>query len=69
MMRAVNRKEAEKIADKLGLMLTVGDGRTFYATNEDETEIWEFNSAKERAESISRNNNYWNTYILEILVG
>lgn len=50
MKKPINAREAEKLMKKLGLCFG-GDGRTFYATNEDETEVWEFDSKKERDDS------------------
>ena len=43
----ITAKQAERIMNKLG-MCYGSDGRTFYATNADESEIWEFDSKKER---------------------
>ena len=43
----ITAKEAYKLAEELGLNICE-DGRTFYATNEERTEIWEFDSRKER---------------------
>lgn len=54
-LRAVTVKEAYKIAYKLGVSITEGDGRTFYATDEKETGIWEFDSKYDRDKAIERN--------------
>jgi len=46
-LKKINAKEAKRLTEKLGLCW--GDGsRTFYATNEEETEVWEFDSKAER---------------------
>lgn len=44
----ITRKEAQAIGIKTGYPITEDNGRTFYATNEDKTEIWEFDTKKER---------------------
>ena len=47
--KAITAKKAEKLSDELGLCFSGNlDGRTYYATNEEESEIWEFDSKKER---------------------
>ena len=46
-MKAITTREAHKIEKKLNRDLS-GDGITFYATNEKETEIYCFDSRKER---------------------
>ena len=46
-LKPITAKQAEKLTKKLGLCFG-DDGRTFYATNEEETDIWEFDSKKER---------------------
>lgn len=45
--KRITAKQAYKLAEKLGLSIC-DDGRTFYATNEQETELWEFDTARER---------------------
>jgi hypothetical protein len=46
-LKKLNSKEAERLTKKLGLCW--GDEqRTFYATNEEETDIWEFDSKSKR---------------------
>lgn len=55
MMKKITAKEAYRLADKLGQCF-YADGTTFYATNEDETEIYDFDSKKERDEFVERNN-------------
>lgn len=49
-VKKITSKQAEKIMDRLGLCYG-DDGRTFYLTNEEETEVWEFDSLKERNEA------------------
>ena len=46
-MKVITAKYAYELTEKLGLCVG-DDGRTFYATNEDETEVWEFDTKKER---------------------
>ena len=46
-------KQAYKLAEKLGICIS-DDGTTFYATNEERTELWEFDSKKERDMFLSR---------------
>lgn len=46
-MKTITAKEAKKLAEKLNLDLN-GDGRTWYATTEDENEIFSFDSPKDR---------------------
>lgn len=48
-LKPLTAKQAEKLMKKLGLCWGQ-DGRTFYATNEEETEVWEFDSKRERDE-------------------
>lgn len=45
--KKITSKQAYKLAKKLGLEICE-DGRTFYATNEQETELWEFDTLRER---------------------
>ena len=52
-MKTITAKYAEELLRKLGNDYG-GDGRTFYATNEEETEVWEFNNKKERDEFVNR---------------
>ena len=53
-MKKISAKEANRIAKKLNLQLD-GDGVTFYATNNSESEIYEFETKQER-EQFLRNN-------------
>jgi hypothetical protein len=46
-------KEAQRLAEKLGLDIG-DDGRTYYATNEEQTEIWEFDTKTERDKFINK---------------
>ena len=52
-MKSITARYAEKLLQKLGYDYG-NDGRTFYATNEEETEVWEFNNKKERDEFVNR---------------
>jgi hypothetical protein len=52
-LKKITAKEAEKIMAELGLCFG-DDGRTFYATNEEHTEVWEFDSKKERDAFVNR---------------
>lgn len=47
-MKKITRKQAEKIANKSDYPLSVDDGLTFYATDDAETCVYEFDSKKER---------------------
>ena len=51
--KAITAKQAYKLMEKLGLCFG-DDGRTFYATDEEETEVWEFDSKRERDEFVNR---------------
>ena len=46
-LKPINARQAEKLTKKLGLCFG-GDGRTYYATNDDESEIWEFDTKAAR---------------------
>lgn len=52
-VRAITAKQAIRIMKKLGLCYGE-DGRTFYATNADESEVWEYDTKKERDEAVKR---------------
>lgn len=54
-MKKITAREAEKIMDRLGLCYG-NDGRTFYATDDEESEVWEFDSKKERDEWLAEVN-------------
>lgn len=51
-LKAITRKEAYRIANKRGVTISEDDGRTYYATNEEETEVWEFDSKRDRDKAI-----------------
>lgn len=53
-MKAITAKEAIRIGEKTGYPPTEGDGRTYYATDRDETELWEFDTKRERDEFVQR---------------
>jgi hypothetical protein len=46
-VKKITARQAYKLMDKLGLDYG-NDGRTFYVTNNEETEVYEFDSKKER---------------------
>lgn len=50
-LKPITRKQAKAIGERTGFPITEGDGRTFYATNADETEVWEYDTkaARDRA--------------------
>ena len=52
-MEAISAKEAYKLMDELGLGYGM-DGRTYYAVNAEHTEVYEFDSERERDEFIKR---------------
>lgn len=54
MLKAITRKQAIEIGNRTGYPVTEGDGRTFYATNESESGVWEFDSKKDRDKAIER---------------
>lgn len=54
-VKKLTAKEAVKLLRKLGLCcMGADDGKTFYATNEEETEVWEFDTKKERDAFVDR---------------
>ncbi len=53
-MKKITAREAVKIAKNLGACVD-GDGTTFYATNGDESELYEFDTRKERDEFVKKN--------------
>ena len=55
-MKKLSAKEAHKLADRLMVDID-DDGITFYATNEDESEIWSFDTKKERDRFVDKCNN------------
>lgn len=54
-MKAITAKKAEQITRKLGRDIS-NDGITFYATNEEETEIYCFDSKSERNDFVKAYN-------------
>lgn len=55
MLKKISPKEAEKINRRNGMDTYEDDGRTFWATNEDETETYPFGTNKEREKAIKQN--------------
>lgn len=53
-LKAITRKQAQKIGMKSGYPITEDDGRTFYATNEEETEVWEFDTKAKRDKACNK---------------
>ncbi len=60
MYKAITARQGERLSRRLGLDYG-GDGRTFYATNDNETSVFEFESKKERDNFIKRHNKYLET--------
>ena len=54
MMKAISAREAKRIGEMTGFPISEGDGRTYYATDEYEDEVWEFDTKKERDEFVKR---------------
>ena len=52
-MKAITAREAERLMDELGLDYGM-DGTTYYAVNEERTEVYDFDSRKERDEFVKR---------------
>ena len=53
-MKAITAKEARRIGEETGFPITEGDGRTFYATDDCEEEVYEFDTKRERDEFLKR---------------
>ena len=53
---AITRNEALRISRRSGYSLSEDDGRTYYATNESHSEVWEYGSKKERDEAVKEGN-------------
>lgn len=54
-MIKVNYNEAKKITERLGLCFDgANDGRTFYAYDEDDDEIYEFDTLAERDNFVAK---------------
>ena len=56
-MKKITPKEAVKIAKKLGIEI-YDERRTFYATNNKESEVWSFDTKKERDDFVIKNAEY-----------
>ena len=54
MIRKVTAKEAKKIMEANGWEFPEYDGTTFFATTEDETNCYDFDSRKERDEFVEK---------------
>ena len=65
-MKAITAKEAKRIGEATGFPITEGNGRTFYATTEDEDGVYEFDSKRERDEFVESCNNKDNAESNEI---
>ena len=50
---ALTAKEAYKLAQELGVSIS-DDGKTFYTTNEKRSELWEYDTKKERDDAVNR---------------
>lgn len=50
--KAITAKEAEKITLRNGMCWTADGSKTFYLTDEDETEVWEYSSKTERDRAV-----------------
>ena len=55
-MKAISAKEAKRINEKNGMCHPWGDGRTWYATPDDESEVYDFSSKRERDDFVKRCN-------------
>lgn len=56
-VKAISAKKAKEISDRTGMALCgADDGKTFYATNEEEDGVWLFDTKKERDAFIARHN-------------
>ena len=56
-MKAITVKKADEINRKNGMETWAEDGcRTFWATNENESETWAFDSKKERDQFVAKHN-------------
>lgn len=55
-VKAISAKQAEVIGERTGFPITYGNGRTFYATTVDETDLFEFYTKAERDAFVARNN-------------
>jgi hypothetical protein len=57
MYKKITAKHGEALCRKFGLDCGM-DGRTFYATDADETRVYEFDSKRERDAFLNRHNKY-----------
>lgn len=55
-MKAITAKQSKVINRRNGMDTLDGDGITYWATNDDESATWAFDSKKERDEFVQRNN-------------
>lgn len=55
-VKAITATQAKAIGEKTGFPITYGNGRTFYATTEDESDLFEFDTKRERDAWVERNN-------------
>lgn len=55
-VKAITATQAKAIGIKTGFPITEGNGRTFYATTEDESDLFEFDTKTERDAWVERNN-------------
>lgn len=55
-MKKITAIQAKKICDNLGLCFPEDDGKTFFATNEEQTEIYDFSNKKERDKFVEKYN-------------
>lgn len=55
--KAITAKQAKAIGEKTGFPITAENGRTFYATTEDESDLFEFYTKRERDAWVEKRNN------------
>lgn len=55
-VKAITAKQAKAIGEKTGFPITSENGRTFYATTENESDLFEFYTKAERDAWVERNN-------------
>lgn len=55
-VKAITATQAKTIGEKIGFPITEGNGRTFYATTEYESDLFEFDTKRERDAWVERNN-------------
>ncbi len=54
-IKKISAEKARKIAESIGIDIS-DEQRTFYATDDGETEVWSFDTKAERDSFVSRNN-------------